>query len=472
MFFYLTMVLSTFAAHCSKNAEKEVTAEELLTLSSELTEARLADRTCVAPLTFGVNFSKVANELRVASGTHNEVDHSGDGGQVVLDILVRAGVPAGIFVPLKRVRCARAQRRGARTLIMPNGQKERAPRAITRKAAAEELAKLEKSGEIDVGREFPPRMYVEFQNDDGETITKPLGPFGRVLELQARITRRINTITDDWLVVWRPAFESMDEAKISKQLAHHGLKPLEKPKERGNAKGKKQAEDNEGGNSGKGESFESALTRLRAAWLWAMSDRSKPAQEGGKCSVGCDQCEVVECCSVSDCGKSHAVWACGCAQQSVRRCVRCARLGRASKSDVREALLALGEELLLTWSEQKCLDRLVQLERMHHVSQRLVQLGEPAWLPEEGVGPHSPVDLHDEAREARLLKAQMAVGIRIALWADGSPMLNKPWQLCTWHLLYDPLLFVHGTKAERECRRPEVFFLMQAGEGLGVRGGE
>jgi len=160
-------------------------------------------------------------------------------------------------------------------LIMADGRKERAPRAVTRKVAAEELAKLKESGVLDVGREFPPRVYIELEKDDGEKTTKPLGAFGRVLNPAA-------------------------------------------------------------------------------------------------CGV-----------AVGDVGSLKA------------------------------------------WSEQKCLDRLVQLERMHHVTQRLVQLGEPAWLPEEGVGPHSPVDL-----------------------------------------LYDPLLFVHGTKAERECRRPEVFFLMQAGDGL------
>ena len=468
MFFYLDRVLSTIAAHCEVGEdEEEVTAAKLLALSAGLAEARLADPICVAPMTVAVNLTKIAKELRVASGAKSEVDHSGDGGQVVVDILARAGVPAGLFVPLKRVQGVRAQRRGARTLIMADGRKERAPRAVTRKVAAEELAKLKESGVLDVGREFPPRVYIELEKDDGEKTTKPLGAFGRVLNLQERVTRRVNAMMDDWLVAWRPAFESMDEQKISKQLARHGLKPLEKPKERkGKAIGKEHDKENEGGNDKKEESLDGARTRLRAAWLWAMSDRSKPAQDGGKCSVSCDQCEVVECCSASECGKSRAIWACACAQSSVLRCVRCARLGRASKPDVREALRALGEEMPPTWSEQKCLDRLVQLERMHHVTQRLVQLGEPAWLPEEGVGPHSPVDLYDEAREARVLKAQMAVGIRIALWADGSPMLNKPWQLCTWHLLYDPLLFVHGTKAERECRRPEVFFLMQAGDGL------
>ena len=89
-----------------------------------------------------------------------------------------------------------------------------------------------------------------------------------------------------------------------------------------------------------------------------------------------------------------------------------------------------------------------------------------AWLEEEGVGPHSPIDETDAAREARLLNAQVAVGIRIALWADGSPMLNKPWQLCTWQLMYDPVLFGHGVKVERECRRPEVFFIMQDSDVL------
>ena len=49
--------------------------------------------------------------------------------------------------------------------------------------------------------------------------------------------------------------------------------------------------------------------------------------------------------------------------------------------------------------------------------------------------------------------AQMGVGVRIALLADGSPMLNKQWQLCAWHLMYDALLFVHGQDVvERECR--------------------
>jgi len=80
---------------------------------------------------------------------------------------------------------------------------------------------------------------------------------------------------------------------------------------------------------------------------------------------------------------------------------------------------------LEAWSQQHLLDRLVQLERMHHVSQQLVQLGQPAWLASEGVGPHSPIDL-----------------------------------------LYDEVLFVHGRKAERECRKPEVFFIVQAGDGL------
>jgi hypothetical protein len=138
------------------------------------------------------------------------------------------------------------------------------------------------------------------------------------------------------------------------------------------------------------------------------------------------------------------------------RCGRCGRLGRRSASDVCSALCTLGEEAEPTSSSEQRLvqlDRLVAIERMHSVSETLVQLGQPAWLAAEGVGPHAPLDLHDGAREARLLTAQLAVRIRIALWADGSPMLNKPWQLCTWHLMYDPLLFAHGRAAERECRR-------------------
>ena len=89
-----------------------------------------------------------------------------------------------------------------------------------------------------------------------------------------------------------------------------------------------------------------------------------------------------------------------------------------------------------------------------------------AWIQEEGGGTHSPNDECDEVREARLLKAQVAGGLYIAVWADGSSLLNKPWQLATWHLLYDPVLFVHGRKVERECRRPEVFFIVQDGDGL------
>jgi hypothetical protein len=219
----------------------------------------------------------------------------------------------------------------------------------------------------------------------------------------------------------------------------------------------------QGKKKGKEESLESARTRLRAEWLWRTSDRAQPAQEGGKCSAGCDQCEMHVCCSASACGHSRAVWACACGQPDVMRCGRCARMGRSSRTDVSVALTALGVATPTSAGERELI---LRVERVHAVSELLVALGQQAWLEGEGEGPHSPTDLHDAPREARLLSAQMGVGFRIALWADGSPMLNKPWQLCTWHLLYDPLLFRHGHKAERECRRPEVFFIMQDADGL------
>jgi hypothetical protein len=453
MFFYLDLVLSTIATHCSEGEGCTAPSPaELLLLAQGLAEARAVDPTCIAPMHYAINFAQVARELRVASGTQNELEATGDGGQVVRDILARMGIPAGLFVSNKRSRGERAQRRGARILVMRDGWRERAPRHVTRKDANAELAKRVASGEIDIGRKFPPRLFIEIDNEDGTTTTKPYGACGRITNLKKRITHRIKAMTQDWLVAWPPAFESMDKGQVSQQLAQHGMKAMEQAKGKGKGKGKENGGN--GGNGGGEESLESARTRLHVEWLWRMSDRSKTVQEwGGKCLASCDQCEVAECCSAIDCGKSKAVWACECGEPSVMRCGRCGRLGRGSANDVRDALRELSEEVPPTWSERQSRDRLVQLERMHHVSQRLKQLGQPAWLASEGAGPHSPLDLQDGVREARLLKAQMAVQFRIALWADGSPMLNKPWQLCTWSLLYDPLLFVHGLKAERECRR-------------------
>ena len=451
MVYYTTLVLQKIAAQCSEpgddgEAATPVTGQQLRNASAKLLAARAADANCACEKTFPVNFSRVGEELRVAEGARSELAR--DRGQVVRDILARAGIPADLFVPIKRARGRRAQRRGARTLVMADGRKERAPAAVTRAAAAAELAKKEESGELDVGREFPPRLLVEVTNADGSNTTKPLGACGRVLDLRARITRRLTQLMDEWRTLWRPAFESMGEEEVARQLARHRL----------DARAER-------------ESLGDARTRLATAWLWAMSDRSKPAQAGGKCSAGCDACETHACCSVADCGKSRAVWACACGQPDVMRCGRCARMGRGSASDVQAALNALGAVLAgplptSPATQQQRLEQLVRLERIHAVSELLAQLGEPAWLDAEGCAPHLPTDGTDAAREARLLSAQMGVGVRIALWADGSPMLNKPWQLCTWHLMHDALLFVHGQDVERECRRPEVFFIMQDADGL------
>jgi hypothetical protein len=435
--FYLALVFSTIAAHCSEAPDVEVTPQQLLEASDELTAARELDDTCVPACTYAVNFAHVARELRVASGARSELTTPCDGGQVITDILARCGIAAGLFVPAKRVHGTRAQRRGARTFLMPGGRKERGLRAVTRGAAAVELARLEESGVVDVGHEFPPRLFIEKREEDGTTTRTPLGACGRILDLRTRITKRVNEMMESGLTRLRPRFEAMDEEEAERYLTRFKL-PLQ------------------GKEKGKEETLESVRTRLRIAWLRRTSDRSQPAVAGGKCTAGCDECEVSECCSAEGCGKSRAVWACTCGAPAVMRCGRCGRLGRRSASDVCSALCTLGEEAEPTSSSEQRLvqlDRLVAIERMHSVSETLVQLGQPAWLAAEGVGPHAPLDLHDGAREARLLTAQLAVRIRIALWADGSPMLNKPWQLCTWHLMYDPLLFAHGRAAERECRR-------------------
>ena len=472
---YLTMILRRIAAHCEEaEAAKEtaaaaneaeavgsgdverqpVTLARLVASSAALAEARELDPTCGAEEAFAVNFTRVANELRVASGARNEL-HTGDGGQVLTDILARMGIPAGLFVPMRRPRNGtRAQRRGARTFVMADGRKERAPRAVTRKAAKAELAKLEESKEVDVGRVFPPRVCTEVEHADGSTTLEAVGASGRVLNLRARITRRLSDMVGKWQVAWRPAFEEMSEEEVAAQLAAHRLAP--------------QCEE-----EGREETLESARGRLRTAWLWAMSDRSKTAQEGGKCSAGCDECEPRVCCSA--CGQSRAVYACACAQPSVVRCGRCARMGRRTPADVHSALChVLGHvgpsaAPQHTDGRRKELEHLVKLERMHEVTELLSSLGEPTWREGEGRPPHWPEgdnEQADQVREARLLKAQMGVGIRIALWADGSPMLNKPWQLCTWHLLYDTFLFARGLQVERECRRPEIIFIQQDGDDL------
>ena len=163
--FYLKLILSTIAAHCSEGEDQlTITASHIISQSRELMVEREADANCEAIVQYGVNFTRVANELRVACGARSEL-HTGDGGQVVNDVLARMGIPAGLFKPLKRVHGVRNQRRGARTLIMKNGRKELAPRHVTRKDAKAELAKLVESGELDVGRKFPSRLFVELERE-------------------------------------------------------------------------------------------------------------------------------------------------------------------------------------------------------------------------------------------------------------------------------------------------------------------
>ena len=82
MIFYLSLVLSTIAAHCSEEQEEgmpAITVEQLQTASVELLAAREADANCAAETSYRVNFTRVANELRVASGAHAQSEHTGDG---------------------------------------------------------------------------------------------------------------------------------------------------------------------------------------------------------------------------------------------------------------------------------------------------------------------------------------------------------------------------------------------------------
>ena len=475
MFFYYRMIIITIAEHLSEDDGRSmITAEHLNNSASDLVEARNADPTCGASIAYRVNFSRVARQLRVASGKHG-VMHTGDGGQVLTDILAHMGVPAGLYVPLRRSRGARAQRRGARILVMADGRKERAPRAVTRKAAAAELVKLEASGEVDVGREFPPRLYIETHTDDGTACIKPIGACGRVLNLRARTTRRLKQMMDDWQVAWRPAFESMGEEEVERQLARRKLPPRHQTAPRKPARrGKRSTEDGEE----REEPIESARSRLAHAWLMHMSPRFKEMQAGGKCSASCEHCEPFACCS--GCGQSRANEPCACGLPDVLRCGRCARMGRHSPADVRIALAAIDAAIgagddagdddrtpSSPMAQQRELERVLQVERFLHVSELLVALGQPARVDGEDPQPEDEDGWRfRDPREERLLRAQMSMGVCIALWADGSPMLNKPWQLCTWHLMYDVVHFPLGQIVERECRRPEVFFIMQDTDDL------
>ena len=222
--------------------------------------------------------------------------------------------------------------------MMADGRRERAPHAVTSSKAREELARLERSGEMDTGRVFPPRLCVEVVGADGTKTIKPLGASGRVLNLRQRITRRLRKMCDTWQVRWKPAFRSMGQEEVERAMADHGLE-----------------------REGEEETLECLQERLEMEWLFQMSDRSKPVQEGGACSAGCDECEMRACCS--HCAKSRAVWACACGKPDVLRCVRCARMGRVANRDVLDALAELDVQPVDgQWYQ---LGQLIRIERMH-----------------------------------------------------------------------------------------------------------
>ena len=142
--FYTNLIVSTIAAHCSEEDEDAppITAEQITAASTQLLVARKADPTCDATTTYCVNFTCVAKDLRMACGASSTQTASGNGGQVVTNILVCAGMPCGLLVPVKRVCGVCAQRCGAKVMVMADGRKERAPQTVTTAAAKAELHEL------------------------------------------------------------------------------------------------------------------------------------------------------------------------------------------------------------------------------------------------------------------------------------------------------------------------------------------
>ena len=93
---------------------------------------------------FKLNLTATARRLEVL--TANRACHAKDGGQVLKDVLIWAGVDARTFAASKD--CSqRAQRRGAKWLMLPGGLRVRAPRSASWAQSKSNLWEMEERGE-------------------------------------------------------------------------------------------------------------------------------------------------------------------------------------------------------------------------------------------------------------------------------------------------------------------------------------
>lgn len=468
MAYYLRLVTEEIAANVGVAGMPVTELAEVLACDAEA----LRDDARHKPMVmYHIDYTAIANTLQVARGGEGRSLHAGDGGQVIKDIMRDGGLPLACFVP-KRKQAAngRQVRRGYKQFALAGGRTERTLRPVRDAERAASLQKLIDDGELDMGYSKPPRVSVVVREENGDERAEHRGDNSQILPVRRRLGARLKRMAHLRLLRWRPPFfeaAALPFDEVRRLLVEERANPSPLLKDMVDDLAKP-PEDH--------EEQEAVRERLCNVWEINRSARSQPAPRGDAppCGVFCDECATVVCCS--KCKYSVAAFACTCGEAHVLACWRCARLGANDNANVMTALMPHG----LDWSlMDRCLTRdekllrLVRLERMHEVSELLVELGQDAWLEGEGEAPHFPIrmiggvshtDVHDRAREARLLAVQSSP--QLAAWVDNSPIINKGWMLAMNQILYDPAKFMHGVRAEKECRRPMLHHLAQTGDAL------